>query len=124
MSCAVMLVGFVQNRAAFDMFSVIGRVSDLVQMTADGRLRLVRFGPNDGVEPSLPFADVGVTPEEIHRAGAETEQLRHPGVVVVVLREMAVGAILRCADAARGVREMRVERLAAVAFRGNVCCCE
>ena len=32
---------------------------------------------------------------------------------------MAVGAVLGRADAARGVREMRIERLAAVAFRRN-----
>ncbi len=70
-------------------------------------------------KPSLPFADVGVAPEEIHRAGAEAEQLRHPGVVVVSLGEMAIGAILRRPDAAGGVREMRVEGLAAVAFGGD-----
>ena len=101
------------------MFLVIVRIGDLVQMTADGRLRLVGFRPDHGVESVASFADVGVAAEEIHRAGAEAEQLRHPGVVIVGLREMAVGAILRRADAAGGVREMRVERLAAVAFRGN-----
>ena len=98
------------------MFPVIVRIRELVQMTADRGLRFVRFGPDDAVQSFLALADVGVAAEEIHRAGAEAEQLRHPRVVVVVLREMAVGAILRRADAARGVREMRIERLAAVAF--------
>ena len=65
------------------------------------------------------FADVGVATEEIHRAGAEAEQLRHPRVVVVLLRQMAVGAILGRADAAGRVREMRIERLAAVTFGGK-----
>ena len=87
-----------------------------MQMTADHRLRFVRFGPDHGVKSFAAFADIGVATEEIHRAGAEAEQLRHPRVVVVVLREMAVGAILGRADAAGGVREMRIEGLAAVAF--------
>ena len=101
------------------MLLVIGRVSDRVQMTADRRLRFVRFGPDHGVKSFAAFADVSVAPKEIHRAGAESEQLRHPRIVVVCLREMAVGAVLRCADAAGRVREMRIERLAAVTFGGN-----
>ena len=115
-----MLIGFLaESRRASTMLLVVVRIGDLVQMTADRGLRFVRFGPDDGVQSFASFADIGVASEEIHRAGAEAEQLRHPGVVVVVLREMAVGAILRRADAAGGVREMRIERLAAVAFRGN-----
>ena len=101
------------------MLLVIVRIRNLLQMTADRCLRLVRLGPDDGVQSVASFADVGVTAEEIHRAGAEAEQLRHPRVVVVVLRKMAVGAILGRADAAGGVRKMRIERLAAVAFGGN-----
>src|SRR4051812_27007889 len=99
------------------MFPVIVRVGDLVEMTADRRLRLVRLRPDHRVESVLAFTDIRVTSEEIHGPGSEAEELRHPGVVVVVLREMTVGAILRCADAAGGVREVRVERLAAIALR-------
>src|SRR5437762_3333746 len=99
------------------MFSVIIRIRDPVQMTADRGLRFVRFGPNDGVKSFASFADKGVAPKKIHRARAEPEKLRHPRVVVVVLRKMAVGAIFRGADAAGRVWKMRVERLAAVTFR-------
>src|SRR5205085_7275916 len=69
------------------------------------------------MEPVLAFADIRVTSEEIYGAGPEPEELCHPGVVVVVLREMTVGAILGRSDAAGGMREVRIERLAAIAFR-------
>src|SRR5207249_2794167 len=91
---AAMLVGFSQKRATIDMLFIVGRVSNRVQMTADHRLRLVGFGPNNRMQSVASFANIRVAPEEIYRAGAEAEQLRHPGVVVVLLGQMAVGAVL------------------------------
>ena len=76
-------------------------------------LRLFRFRPDDGVKPALALADVGVAAKEIHRAGAEAEQRRNPGVVVIRLGEMAVLAIFCRAHAAGGVRQMRIVGLAA-----------
>ena len=117
---AAMMIALPGNCAPrCEMLSVIGRIGDLVQMTADRRLAVppVRSRPRHEILPA--FADVGVAPEEIHRARAEAEQRRHPRIVVVLFGEMAIGAALGCADAARGVREMRIERLAAVTFRGN-----
>ena len=117
---AAMLVALpVQLAPRVDVLLIVRRVGELVQMTADGGLRFVLFGPNNGMKSFPAFADVGVASEEIHRAGAEAEQLRHPRVVVVVVREMTVGAVFRRADAARRVREMRIERLTAVTFGGK-----
>ncbi len=53
------------------MLFVIGGISDGMKMTADGGLRLIRLGPHHGMKSVFPFADVGVAPEEIYRAGAE-----------------------------------------------------
>src|SRR5438093_11754091 len=94
----------------------IVRVVQLLQMTAERRLRFILFRPDDRVEAALALADVGVAPEEIHGTRAEAEHLRQPGVVVIVLRDVAIGAVLRRALAAGGVRKMRIERLAAVAL--------
>ena len=113
------LVRLLQDRASLEVLSVVVRVSEFVEVAADRRLRLIRFGPDDAVKSFVPFAHVSVASEEVHRAGAEPEELRHPGVVVVVLREMAVGAILRRPDTAGGVREMGIEGLPAVTFRGE-----
>src|SRR4051812_22837240 len=88
-----------------------------MEMAADGRLWLIGFGPDDGMKPFAAFADVSVAPEEVHGPGAEAEELRHPGVVIVIPGEVTIGAILRRPDAAGRVRKMRVERLAAVTFR-------
>ena len=79
-------------------------------------LRFVPLRPDHGVKPALALADVSVAAEEIHRARAEAEQLRHPRVVVVLLGNVAIGAVLRRADAAGRVRKMRIECLAAVTF--------
>ena len=86
-------------------------------MAADGGLRLLLLGPDHRANAFLARADPGVAAEEVDRARAEAEQLGHPGVVVARGGQMAIRAILGRADAAGGVREMRVERLAAIALR-------
>ena len=65
------LVGFGQNRAARDVFSIIIRVGDLLQMTPDDRLRLVRLGPDDRVKTFAPRADIGITAKKFTVPGAE-----------------------------------------------------
>ena len=114
---AAVFVGFIENRTAFEMLLVIRGIGDRLKVTSDHGLRFIRLGPNHGVQTFFAFADVGVAAKKIHRAGAEPEELRHPRVVVIVLRQMAVGAILGRADAARRVWKMRIECLTAVAFR-------
>ena len=68
---ARMLVRFLQLATEIDMFLVVGRVSNLMEITANHRLRFVRLGPDNGVKSVAAFTDVGVTPKEINRAGAE-----------------------------------------------------
>ena len=82
---AAVFVRFGKHRTAIDVFLIVGRVGDLVQMTPDGGLWLVGLCPNNGVETVASFADVSVPSEEIYSAGAEAEELRDPRVVVVVL---------------------------------------
>src|SRR5438477_224960 len=101
------------------MLLVIGRIGDRMQMTSNDRLRFVRLGPDNGVQTLPTLAHIGIAPEEINCPGPETEQLRHPGVVIIRFRQMAVGAILCRSDTAGGVREMRIERLSAVPFGGK-----
>src|ERR1041385_1705925 len=85
-----------------DVVQIVRRIRELVQMAAERGLRFFLLRPNDRLETALTFTDVGVASEEIHRARAETEQRREPRVVVVVLRNVAISAALRCADAAGG----------------------
>src|SRR5262249_44407494 len=66
------------------LFEIIG-ISELVQMAADGGLWFRLFGPDNGIKSFFAFAYIGVAPKEIDRAGAEAEQLRHDGVVIVLL---------------------------------------
>src|SRR4051812_19182842 len=108
-----------QNRAGLEMFPVIVRIRDLMEMAANRSLWLIGLRPDHGMEAFAPFADVSVTSEEIDRPGSEPEELGHPGIIVVALRDVAVGAILRRPDAAGGVRKVRIERLAAVTFGGK-----
>ena len=113
----MMVLGFLQLGFVFlGVLLEIVRVGQPVQMTAERGLRFVLFRPNDGIETAPAFGHIGVAPEEIHRARAEAEQLRQPCIVVVALRDVAIRTIFRRADAARGVREMRIERLAAIAL--------
>src|SRR5687768_7812902 len=107
-----------EDAPVLDMCLVVFRVGMLVEAAADWRLRLLGFGPDNAVE--LVFAaDPGVTAEEVDGARAEAEQRSHPGVVIVRGAEVTVGAVLGGALAAGGVREMWIERLAAVTFAAD-----
>ena len=68
---SAMFMRFFQNRAASEMLLKIIRISQLLQMTADGGLRFFRFGPDDGVKSFVTGPDISVAAEEIHRPGAE-----------------------------------------------------
>ena len=65
------LVCFGKNQASLEMFTIIVGVRDLVQMAANDRLRFIRFCPNHGMQPFMPFTDVSVAPKKVDRAGAE-----------------------------------------------------
>jgi hypothetical protein len=81
------------------VFFEIGGIGHLLKVTADGGLRFVRLGPDHAMKPLFAAANVSVTSKEIRCARAETQQLRHDGIVIVVLGQMAIGAVLRCANA-------------------------
>src|SRR6185312_4420754 len=91
---------------------IIVWIRELLEMASNGRLRFVRFCPDDGLKsfPALPH--IGVATEEIYRAGSKAQQLRHDGIVVVLLRNVAIRAVFGGAHAAGGVRKMRIECLA------------
>ncbi len=112
----VMRVRLLQLPGFEQVLFIIVRVGKLMQMAANGGLGLILFGPYHCVKTIFARTDIGIAPKEIHGAGAETEQLRHNGVVVIVFGEMAIGACFGCADTASGMREMRIKGLAAVAF--------
>src|SRR5688572_1948978 len=98
------------------MISEVVRVGKFVEVTADGGLRFVLLGPGNSVESTFTGTDISVAAEKVDRAGTETEQLRHDCIVVVGLGDVTIGATFCCANTAGGVREVRVERLAAVTF--------
>src|SRR6266404_6161887 len=97
-----------------DVLLIVVRVRELMQVAANRGLRLLLLRPDGAVQSLLATADIGISPEKVHRPSAEAKQLRHDRVVVVGFGKMAVGAILRRAHAAGGVREMGIECLAAV----------
>src|SRR5438309_10277848 len=83
-------------------------------MAANGGLRLFLLRPDGAVQSFFATADIGISSKKVHCPSAETKQLRHDCIVVVVFGKVAVGAIFRRAFAAGGVREMRFKCLAAV----------
>ena len=82
-----------------------------MEITPDHRLRLVPLGHAHRLDPVLGPGP-GVVADEVHEVGTEQEQLRHDGVVVVVLGDMTIGAGLGL-GLALGVREMGREGLGA-----------
>ena len=68
---AGMFVAFVQLGAGCDVLLVIGRIGNLLQVTADDGLRFIRLCPDDGVQSFATFSDVSVAAEKVDRAGAE-----------------------------------------------------
>src|SRR3546814_697216 len=95
---------------ALDVEAPIIGVGVAVEVGAEHRLRLLPFGDPDRLEAVL-HPDPGVEADEVHEIGTLEQQLRHDGVVVVRLAQMAVGAGLGLGLAHR-VREMGREGLA------------
>ena len=63
-------------------------------MAAEDRLRHVALGRADGRETAVALRDVDVPAHEIDLVGPEHHERRHPRVVIVVARDVAVGALL------------------------------
>ena len=81
-------------------------------MTAGGSSRSATA---TAFEAALAVGHPDVAAHEVHEVGALQQQVGHPGVVVAVGRDVAVGALLGLLRA-DGVRHERAERLAAVAL--------
>ena len=87
-------------------------------MAAQDCLRLGLFCDQSRGESFAPFRDVDEAPHEVDLVGALHEDGCYPRVVVVSLRDVAVGTLfgLRGADC---VRRVRVEGVAVVACGGD-----
>ena len=108
-------IRLVELATVFLVLLVVVRVRVALQVAADDGLRLVELGHAHGVD--LAFAaDPRVVPDEVDELRTEQQQLGHDRVVVVRLRQVAVGAGLRFGPALR-VRVVRGERLRRVAGR-------
>src|SRR5437879_5805379 len=112
-----MMVREGQLTAVALVLCVIIRIGEFVQVAANCGLGFLLLGPDNRLKSLFGFADIGVTPKEIHCSSSKPKQLGHDRVVVVIFRNVAIGAILRRAHAAGGMWKMRIERLAAVALR-------
>ncbi len=106
-----MLVRLLQLEVVVEVALEVGRVGErcrLLPITACGSSHSVTATPS---RPSLALADPRVAADEVDEVRAEGQHLRQPGVVVVVRRDVAVGALPRLVRA-HGVREVGVEGLA------------
>ena len=88
---AAVFVGFGEFARLLEAREVL-RVGKLLQVAADYGLRLVVLGDGDGLEAVAALADVGVAAQEIDEVRALQQQLRHPGVVIVFARDVAIRA--------------------------------
>jgi len=113
LAATMVVVGLGEDRFQRDVFGVVARVGEALEVGANGGLRFLALGPDDGIEAGGTGGDVGVAAKEVDRAGAEAEELSHPSVVVVGGGKVAIGAALGGADGRRGVWEVGVESLAA-----------
>ena len=111
------LGGFLRQRqdAAADPTRPVGFVN--VMLAPHGKCRVSQFA--DVLMINRYYGWYTHTGDLDNAEVALEEELRHPSVVVIVLREMTIGAILCRSDPAGCVREVRVERLTAVTFCRN-----
>ena len=104
-----MLVRVLEFSPVLHVLFVVFGECDLVQRAADDSLRLLALGDDRRVDAVLAAGHPGVPAHEVQVVRPVHEQLRHPGVVVVVARDVAVGALLRSVLAADGVRHVGAE---------------
>ena len=76
----------------FDVFSIIFRVGDLMKAATEDGLWFGLLGDDDTFESMFTGTDPAVFSDEVCRAGTLHEQLRHDGIVIVVERQVAIGA--------------------------------
>ena len=105
-----MLVKRLQLPAATHKLLVVRRIRNLMKRAAEHRLRLTLLCRGNNFE-RIVRGNVNVAPHEVDEVRPLQQQLREPGVVVVLLGDVAVAARLGFLRAHR-VRHVRVEGLA------------
>ena len=94
---------------------IIFGIGNLMEVTAVDRWWLLVLGDLDGIEPLLTRGDVDVASHEVEEVCALNQDLRHPRIVIFLLRDVAVRALFRFFGA-HSVRDVRTESLSAEAF--------
>ena len=100
------------------MLLVIVGIGHALQVAADDGFRLVVLGRGHGLEALVAVGDVNVAAHVVEQVRALEQQHGHPGVVVALRRDVAIGAVLGFVRAHR-VRHVGAERLPAEAFGRN-----
>ena len=113
------LVSVFENSFVLDVFAVIVGVRQFVQETADDGLGFGLLGDNGGMQAVLSTSNPAVFSDKVHVVGAVHEQLGHDGIVVIILREMAIRAHFCFAFGAHGVRNVRAEGDSTQSIRGD-----
>ena len=107
-----------QTPPAMLVLRIVRGIRQPVELASDHGLRLVALGDGDRFEPPRPLRHVDVPPEEVIEVRPQHQDLRHPGVVVVAGRDVAVGAGLRLGGP-HGVRHERAEGVTGEALGGD-----
>ena len=113
-----MIVGFVELAVSCEMLLVIVGIRDLLKVAANHRRRFVMLGHGHRFVAALSRGHKNIAAHEVHEVRALQQQLRHPGVVVVGARDVAIGAAFGFFGA-HGVRHEGAEGLSAETFGGD-----
>jgi len=90
----------------------------IFEVAADHCGWLVMLSHGDGLIAPVAAGYENVSPHKVHEVRSLKKELRHPGIVVIGTRDMAVGAALGFLPT-HSMRDERAEGLSAEAFRGN-----
>ena len=115
---AAVRIGGLEFPALLDEARVVAGIGEVLEIAAYYCGRLGTLSDGHGGEALAAVGDVDVLAHEVEEVAALYEQLRHPGVVVAVARDVAVGAAFGLSSA-NGVRDVGAEGLAAEARRGD-----
>ncbi len=83
-----------------------------MEIAADHSLGFLPFRDRDRLEAGWPLTYIDILTEEIREIRSQAQDLSQPCVVVVLVGDVAVGALL-CLRGSYRVREMRIEGLTA-----------
>jgi hypothetical protein len=112
------VIGFLELPVARNVLLEILGICDTLQVAADDRGRFIVFGNRDGVKPLLAVRNINVAAHQIQQVCSLKQDLGHPRVVVISIRNVAIVAssgFLR----PHGVRHECAEGSAAEPLGGN-----